>query len=200
MEKDHEAAVHHDGSESASSPPAGVEHHDNLHHPEEHIHGFQTDTGHLPRGYFYSPRFLGTVAATGLGLCSAVGGFGLAAPNLTIINNDIGPDANIVWVSLVYTLVTAVGMLLVGRLSDLFGRRYFFIGSAFLALLGCIISAVAKNVPTLIGGTALLSLAGSGQLSFPYITGELVPMKVRPSSPSSPSCRFRPNKSSTASP
>ena len=85
--------------------------------------GFVTDGSNLPKGYFYSLPFLGTMTATGFGLIAAVGGFGLAAPNLTLINNDIGPDPNIVWVSLVYTLTMAIGLLLVGRLSDLFGRR-----------------------------------------------------------------------------
>lgn len=61
--------------------------------------------------------------ATGLGLVSGNGAFGLAAPNMAIINADIGPDANIIWVSLLYTLTLAVSLILVGRLSDLFGRR-----------------------------------------------------------------------------
>ncbi|CAK7235528.1 hypothetical protein SBRCBS47491_009325, partial [Sporothrix bragantina] len=148
-------------------------------HDAEHQHGFSSDAAELPNSYFYSARFIGTVLATGLGVLAAVGGYGLAAPNLTLINADIGPSKSIAWVSLVYTLTGAIGLLLVGRLSDLFGRRYFFIGSAALALVGCIVSAVAQNVPTLIGGTALVGLASCGQLSFPYITGELVPMKHR---------------------
>jgi hypothetical protein len=86
-------------------------------------HGFTAHQETLPPGYFYSPFFLGTMSATGLGLACAVGGFGLAAPNLTLINADIGPDPNIAWVSLVYTLTLAIGLILVGRLSDLFGRR-----------------------------------------------------------------------------
>lgn len=159
-------------------------------------HGFTADEATLSSGYFYSPSFIGTMAATGLGLAAAVGGFGLAAPNLTLINNDIGPDPNIPWVSLVYTLTLAVGLLLVGRLSDLFGRRvsrctvvqtrdmlilnkWFFIGSAALALIGCIVCATARSVGALIVGTTLIGLAASGQQSFAFITGELVPMKYR---------------------
>jgi hypothetical protein len=40
------------------------------------------------------------------------------------------------------------------------------------------VSATAKNVGSLIGGTTLIGLAASGQQSFAFITGELVPMKV----------------------
>jgi MFS family permease len=47
-----------------------------------------------------------------------VGGFALAAPLLGVINDDIGPDPNYVWIALVYTLTLAIGLVLVGRLSD----------------------------------------------------------------------------------
>ncbi|KIW03535.1 uncharacterized protein PV09_05296 [Verruconis gallopava] len=152
---------------------------DSSDHGIDVVHGFAAHETTVRKGYFYSMPFIGTMLATGLGLASATGGFGLAAPNLTLINNDIGPDPNITWVSLVYTLTLAIGLLLVGRLSDLFGRRWFFIGSAVLALIGCIVCAVAKTVGTLIGGTTLIGLAASGQQSFAFITGEIVPMKHR---------------------
>jgi hypothetical protein len=40
------------------------------------------------------------------------------------------------------------------------------------------VSATAQSVGALIGGTTLIGLAASGQQSFAFITGELVPMKV----------------------
>ena len=86
-------------------------------------HGFATDLDQIPKGYYWSPQFLGTMFATGIGLAAAVGSFGLAAPILGTINNDIGPSPFISWVALIYPVTMAVGLLLVGRLSDLFGRR-----------------------------------------------------------------------------
>lgn len=108
-----------------------------------------------------------------------MGGFALAAPLLTLINNDIGPDAQIIWVALAYTLPLAVFQPLVGRLSDLFGRRWFFISGTVLSLIGAIVCSVAKTVPTLIGGTVLIGVAASVQLSVTYVVAEIVPMKHR---------------------
>lgn len=108
-----------------------------------------------------------------------MGGFALAAPLLTLINNDIGPDPQIVWIALAYTLPLAVAQTLVGRLSDLFGRRWFFICGSILSLVGAIVCSLAKNVPSLIGGTVLIGVAASAQLSVTYVVAEIVPMKHR---------------------
>lgn len=83
------------------------------------------DSHTLAKDYWLSPRFLGSMAAVGLGFCGGTGGYALIAPVLNDINDDIGPSANITWVSIVYVLCEAVFFLLVGRLSDLFGRRWF---------------------------------------------------------------------------
>ena len=102
---------------TATSPAISEKHHVE----DDVLRGFQTDETSLPKGYYRSPFFVGTMFATGLGLSAGVGGFALAAPELSVINEDLGPDGNVTWVSLVYTLTLAVGLLLVGRLSDLFG-------------------------------------------------------------------------------
>lgn len=141
--------------------------------------GFESDERALPPGYYRSPYFLGSMLSVGLGVMAGVGGFALAAPLLGVINADIGPSANITWVALAYTLTLAVGLLLVGRLTDIFGRRWFFVGGQLLALVGCIISATAKSVNVLIGGITIIGIAASTQLSFSFILGELVPMKWR---------------------
>lgn len=73
--------------------------------------GFQTDTETLPKGYYYSPFFLGSFLAIGLGFWAGNSGFAYAAPILTIINADIGPDPNIQWVGLVHPVCLSVGMV-----------------------------------------------------------------------------------------
>jgi MFS family permease len=73
-----------------------------------------------------------------------------------------------------------VGILLVGRLGDIFGRRYFLIGGQLLGLIGAIVCATAKNIPTVIGGSALCGLAAAVQLTFTFVIAELVPNRLRP--------------------
>lgn len=142
-------------------------------------HGFETHLSALPKGYYTSRFFVGSMAATALSLMTGVGAFGLAASIISEINEELGPDPRSTWISMIYNVSLAVFFTPVGRLSDLFGRRWFFIVGAALAVLGSIVSATAKTIPGLIGGNVLLGAASSTQLSFHYIMGELVPMKYR---------------------
>ncbi|KAB5540566.1 fungal trichothecene efflux pump [Coniochaeta sp. 2T2.1] len=140
---------------------------------------FEVDAEELPPGYFTSSFFLGSMAAISLGLVAGVSGFGYAAPILANINADIGPDPNIVWVALSYTLTSAVALTIIGRVSDIFGRRWIFVGGAVLGVIGSIVCATAQSVNALIGGTTIIGIAAATQLSYYYVMGELVPMKYR---------------------
>ena len=101
-----------------------------------------------------------------------------ATPRL-LINADIGPSPNLGWVATVWVLGTAIGFLLVGRLSDIFGRKWMVLATSILGTVGCIIGAVAQNVETLIGANLCNGIAAAGQLSFAIVLGELVPNKQR---------------------
>lgn len=78
---------------------------------------FTVDGSDLPKGYFRSLPFLGSMLAIGISFACGVGGFAFAAPILSYINADIGPDPNLTWVALTYTLTTGVCLILVGRRS-----------------------------------------------------------------------------------
>ena len=96
---------------------------------------------------------------------------------LALINESIGPSDNITWVALAYSLGLSIGFLVVGHLSDIFGRRWFFIGGNALALIGTIVSGTATHVESIIGGEVLGGLAGAVQISFTVAIAELVPNK-----------------------
>ncbi|TGJ82061.1 hypothetical protein E0Z10_g6707 [Xylaria hypoxylon] len=134
----------------------------------------------LPKGYFYSVRFLG--ALTGFCLASISAFVFLLFPTniLSYINAEIGPSPYISWVNIGRTLALSFTYTILGRLSDLFGRRWFFIIGNIVALLGIVVCSTAQNVNTLIVGSTVYGIGETVQLSFNVAIGELVPYKYRP--------------------
>lgn len=104
----------------------------------------------------------------------------LPANTLSLIGEDLGDSSdNISWVPTVWLLGSCIGFLLVGRLSDMYGRRWMVLGTAVLSLVGCIVSACAQSVGALIAGSMCNGISAAGQLSFQIFLGELVPNKYR---------------------
>ncbi|CAK7231301.1 hypothetical protein SBRCBS47491_007883 [Sporothrix bragantina] len=133
----------------------------------------------LPPNYYRSPRFLGSVAAASLSAVSAYLGWVMPANILGVINADIGPSANVTWVAISYTLCYSVSATLVGRLSDIFGRRWFFVLGNLFAVVASILGATAHSISQLIVSGCFTGLAATFQLAFPIVLGELVPYKSR---------------------
>lgn len=90
-----------------------------------------------------------------------------------------GPSANVNWVAISYTLCYSVSATLVGRLSDIFGRRWFFILGNTFAVIASILGCTAHSINQLIAAGAFTGLAATFQLAFPIVLGELVPFKRR---------------------
>ncbi|KAF2174164.1 hypothetical protein M409DRAFT_49030 [Zasmidium cellare ATCC 36951] len=133
----------------------------------------------IDKSYWLSINFIGTMFAVGMAFMGGIGGYGLIAPVLSQINEEIGPDPNINWVPLVNLAGGAIFFLMVGQLSDIFGRRWFFIIGSVIALIGSIIGATAKDVNTLIAAEVFIGIAVAFQQSFFWVVAELVPMKWR---------------------
>lgn len=66
-----------------------------------------------------------------------------------------------------------------GRLSDIFGRRWFFIVGSVIGLVGSIIGATSNGIGQLIAGETLIGIAAGFQISFFWVVSEIVPMKRR---------------------
>ena len=122
---------------------------------------------------------MGTVLAFSLSNMSNYAGYVMTFNLLGVINQDLGPDPNYGWVATGYVLAATTGALIWGTLSDVFGRRWFFIGGNGLALLGSILGAVAQNITTLILAQVFIGLALASQLSFSICLAELIPNKWR---------------------
>ncbi|ORY09230.1 fungal trichothecene efflux pump [Clohesyomyces aquaticus] len=135
---------------------------------------------HLPDNYFLSYQFIGTLVGLCLAQIAAYIFLILPTNVLAYINEDIGPSKNLSWVNIARTLAESTMFLVSGRLSDLFGRRWFFIGGNCVCLIGVIVGACSKNVNTLIVASAVYGLGECIQLSFGVAIGELVKNKHRP--------------------
>ncbi|OCK78705.1 MFS general substrate transporter [Lepidopterella palustris CBS 459.81] len=133
----------------------------------------------MPKGYYTSIGFIGTVIGACLANISGYLGWVVPANTLLLINQSLGGSRNIIWVALAYTTGFTVGMALLGRLSDIFGRLWFFIGYSVITLIGNIIGASAQPVNSLIVTNTPNGLGGAGQLSFSVLVGELMPNRQR---------------------
>lgn len=124
-------------------------------------HGFVTHDADLPKGYYRSPYFIGTFFATFLSQQAGTSTYLMSSTLLHYINADIGPSENNGWIPTIYILSTAVGLLLFGRWSDIFGRRWFFISASLLGVIGSIVCATAHSIPTVIGGQVMIGLGAT---------------------------------------
>ncbi|KAK4936926.1 hypothetical protein LTR10_022304 [Elasticomyces elasticus] len=110
------------------------------------------DAEEIPSGYWLSFRFLGST---------------------------ISPSPIYIFITTAGSLISGVGLLLVGRLGDIVGRRYFLIGGQIFGVVAGIVSAKASSINMLIGGSVLMGFSTTVQLTFPYVIQELIPNKYR---------------------
>jgi EmrB/QacA subfamily drug resistance transporter len=110
----------------------------------------------------------------------------LAALDQTVVGTamprviaDLGGQ-NIVWVYTAYLLASTVGVPIYGKLSDIYGRRIFFMGGMIFFLLGSALSGTSQNMTQLIiyrgiqglGAGALMPIAQA-------IIGDIFPPSER---------------------
>lgn len=97
----------------------------------------------------------------------------------TLINQDLGNSPQITWAATIWTMGSSVGFLLVGRLSDLFGRKAMVVSTGALSLAGCVLGGTARGPAQLVAANGCSGLGAAGQLSFGIVVGELVPNRMR---------------------
>ncbi|KAK2737750.1 hypothetical protein FQN57_007397 [Myotisia sp. PD_48] len=123
---------------------------------------------------------LGSLMAMGFGLFASSFGFAPPASVLTFINKDIGsPNSASALFSVVQTTGMTVGYIFVGRLAEVYGRRWVMIIFTFFGIVGAIASATVKSFDAFVGAGVLIGLATGAQLCYGFLVGELMPNKYK---------------------
>jgi EmrB/QacA subfamily drug resistance transporter len=111
----------------------------------------------------------------------------LAALDLTIVSTSIRTIADDLdglsvqaWVTTAYLITSTIATPLYGKLSDLYGRRPFFLTAITLFILGSTLCTVATNMYMLAGFRAFQGLGAGGLFSLALaIIGDIVPPRER---------------------
>ena len=113
----------------------------------------------------HRPGYLLSMRATRFAFAGVLLGMLLAALNQTIVATalphiveDLGGVAHYSWVFSAYMLASTVSVPIYGRLSDLYGRRPFFVAGILIFLAGALVGATADSMTQLIVARAIQGL------------------------------------------
>ncbi|MEK7410427.1 MAG: DHA2 family efflux MFS transporter permease subunit, partial [Actinomycetota bacterium] len=96
------------------------------------------------------------------------------------IAGTLGGFSKLAWVSTAYIVTTAMAIPLLGKLSDIFGRRRLYLLSIIVFLIGSVLCGAAQNIDQLIAFRALQGIGGGGIGTITFaIIAELVTPRER---------------------
>lgn len=93
------------------------------------------------------------------------------------IAGTLGGFSKLAWVSTAYIVTTAMATPLLGKLSDIFGRRRMYLMSVTVFLTGSVLCGLAQNIDQLIVYRAIQGIGGGGigAITFAIIAELVVP-------------------------
>lgn len=104
----------------------------------------------------------------------------IVSPAMPRIVAELGGMEHYSWIATAAMLVSAVAVPIVGKLSDLYGRRRFYLGGLVLFMVGSLLAGVAQNFWFLVFARAVQG-AGMGTLMplSQTIIGDIIPPRQR---------------------
>ncbi|GAB97293.1 EmrB/QacA subfamily drug resistance transporter [Kineosphaera limosa] len=104
----------------------------------------------------------------------------IVSPAMPRIVAELGGMDHYSWLATAAMLVSAVAVPIVGKLSDLYGRRRFYLGGLLLFMLGSVLAGMAQNFWFLVFARAVQG-AGMGTLMplSQTIIGDIIPPRQR---------------------
>lgn len=133
-----------------------------------------------PAPYRMSPEHRRVFVGLMLGMFVASISQTIVGPAMPRIVAELGGMDHYSWVATAAMLVSAIVVPIVGKLSDMFGRREFYLGGLVVFMIGSVISGLAPNFWTLVLGRAVQGL-GMGTLMplSQTIIGDIIPARQR---------------------
>lgn len=99
---------------------------------------------------------------------------------LPTIVGDLGGLSQAPWVGVAFLLAQTVATPIIGRISDIYGRKKTYEVNIVMFLLSSVLCALAQNMTQLVGFRALQGLSAAGLLALPLaIVGDLLPPQER---------------------
>lgn len=98
---------------------------------------------------------------------------GTAIPRIVA---DLGGFDRFTWITSAYIVASTTAVPIVGRLSDMYGRKVFYIGGIVVFLVGSVLSGFSQTMNQLIAFRAIQGLGGGTMMALAFVTvGDLFP-------------------------
>jgi EmrB/QacA subfamily drug resistance transporter len=115
-----------------------------------------------------------------LGMLVAATNQTMVAPAMPVIVADLGGIEHYSWIATSALLASAVSVPVVGKLSDIYGRRGFYIAGLVIFMFGSVLAGMAQGFWWLVGARAVQGLGmGALQTLSQTIIGDIVSPRER---------------------
>lgn len=104
----------------------------------------------------------------------------MVSPAMPVMVADLGGIEHYSWIATSTLLVSAVSVPVFGKLSDIYGRRSFYIAGLVVFMLGSVLAGMAQGFWWLVGARAVQGLGmGALQTLSQTIIGDIVSPRER---------------------
>jgi len=142
----------------------------------------ETQVESRPLGFSSLPRqqvmvtFGGVLLAMFLGAVSQT----VIGPAMPKIISDLGGFSRYTWVAIAHTVASAVTIPIIGKLTDMYGRKYFYIGGIAIYTTASLLSGLSTTMNQLITFRAIAGIGGGAMMSNAItVIGDLFPPAER---------------------
>lgn len=146
---------------------------------KERVYGGRVTTESMVPG-FTNKRLFAVLGALAAATMLASLETSIIATALPTIVGEFNSFESFAWVGTAYIVTSAIGTPLLGKLSDIYGRRLIFQTTMFTFLVGSFLCGAAQSMGQLIAARAFQGLGGGGIQALAFaVMGDILPPRER---------------------